>query len=203
MELKKLQTLVIDALEDVKAHDINVFDTVHLTSLFDRIVIASGTSNRQTKALAASVRDKVKASGGEVLGMEGEDTGEWVLVDLGDIVVHIMQPTIRAYYRLEELWGDKEVKFGAAKRTSKKAGDDAGEAPKRVVSRHLAASQATLDDVAPKKTSSRKPATGAAPAKKRAAKPPVGKTIKVAASKSAASAKKTPAKRAPRAKAAS
>ncbi|WP_025916633.1 ribosome silencing factor [Herminiimonas sp. CN] len=205
MELKKLQTLVIDALEDVKAQDINVFDTVHLTSLFDRIVIASGTSNRQTKALAASVRDKVKAAGGEVLSMEGEDTGEWVLVDLGDIIVHIMQPTIRAYYRLEEIWGDKEVKFGAAKRTAKKT-DDAAEAPKRAVSRHLAASQTTVDDApAAKKPSTRKPAakTGAEPAKKRAAKPPVGKTVKVAASKSAASAKKAPAKRAPRAKAAS
>ncbi|NMM36427.1 MAG: ribosome silencing factor [Glaciimonas sp.] len=206
MELKKLQTLVIDALEDVKAHDINVFDTVHLTSLFDRIVIASGTSNRQTKALAASVRDKVKAAGGQVLSMEGEDTGEWVLVDLGDIIVHIMQPAIRAYYRLEEIWGDKEVKLGAAKRTTKK--DDNEEAPKRVVSRHLAASQTSVDDIAaPKKPASRKPSvkTGAekAPAKKRAAKPPVGKTIKVAVSKSAASAKKAPAKRAPRAKVAS
>lgn len=208
MELKKLQTLVIDALEDVKAQDINVFDTVHLTSLFDRIVIASGTSNRQTKALAASVRDKVKAAGGEVLSMEGEDTGEWVLVDLGDVVVHIMQPTIRAYYRLEEIWGEKEVKFGAAKRTVKKTGDEAEVAPKRVASRHLAASQTTVDDApAAKKPSIRKPAAKAgeekAPAKKRAAKPPVGKTIKVAVSKSAASAKKAPAKRAPRAKAAS
>jgi ribosome silencing factor RsfS/YbeB/iojap len=91
MDIKKLQTLVVDALEDVKAQDIVLFDTTHLTSLFDRIAIASGTSNRQTKALAASVRDKVKEAGGEVIGMEGEDTGEWVLVDLGDMIVHIMQ----------------------------------------------------------------------------------------------------------------
>jgi ribosome-associated protein len=91
MDIKKLQTLVVDALEDVKAQDIVLFDTTHLTSLFDRIAIASGTSNRQTKALAASVRDKVKEAGGEVYGMEGEDTGEWVLVDLGDMIVHIMQ----------------------------------------------------------------------------------------------------------------
>ncbi|MEO6352980.1 MAG: ribosome silencing factor [Burkholderiaceae bacterium] len=207
MELKKLQALVIDALEDVKAQEINVFDTVHLTSLFDRIVIASGTSNRQTKALAASVRDKVKSAGGDVLSMEGEDTGEWVLVDLGDIVVHIMQPAIRAYYRLEEIWGDKEVKFGAAKRITKKAVDETDAAPKRVVSRHLAASQAAPEEVAPKKATSRKPSvkTGAEkpPARKRAAKPPVGKTIKVATSKSAAGAKKAPAKRASRAKVAS
>lgn len=116
MDIKKLQSLVIDALEDVKAQDIRLFDTMHLTSLFDRILIASGTSNRQTKALAASVRDKVKAEGGHILSIEGETTGEWVLVDLGDMIVHIMQPAIRAYYRLEEIWGEKEIKLGAAKR---------------------------------------------------------------------------------------
>lgn len=116
MDIKKLQSLVIDALEDVKAQDIRLFDTMHLTSLFDRIVIASGTSNRQTKALAASVCDKVKAEGGHILSIEGETTGEWVLVDLGDMIVHIMQPAIRAYYRLEEIWGEKEIKLGAAKR---------------------------------------------------------------------------------------
>ena len=107
MDLKKLQRVVIDALEDVKAHDIKVFDTTPLTSLFDRVVIASGTSNRQTRALAASVRDKVKERGGDVISVEGQETGEWVLVDLGDVVVHIMQPAIRSYYNLEELWGGK------------------------------------------------------------------------------------------------
>ena len=104
MDIKKLQTAVVDALEDVKAQDIKIYDTTHLTSLFDRVAIASGTSNRQTKALAASVRDKVKAAGGEVYGMEGEDTGEWVLVDLGDIIVHVMMPRIREFYGLERLW---------------------------------------------------------------------------------------------------
>ena len=118
MDIKKLQTLVVDALEDVKGQDIVLFDTTHLTSLFDRIAVVSGTSNRQTKALAASVRDKVKEAGGDVVGLEGEDTGEWVLVDLGDMIVHIMQPAIRQYYRLEEIWGDKPVKLGAAKRKS-------------------------------------------------------------------------------------
>lgn len=141
MDIKKLQTLVVDALEDVKGQDIAVFDTVHLTSLFDRIAIVSGTSNRQTKALAASVRDKVKDAGGEIIGMEGEDTGEWVLVDLGDMIVHIMQAPIRAYYRLEEIWGDKPVKLGAAKRAPKKA---AGDEPKKV-SGHLAASKANVE----------------------------------------------------------
>ena len=105
MDIKTLQALVVDALEDVKAQEIRVFDTMHLTSMFDRIVIASGTSNRQTRALAMSVRDKVKSAGGEIINMEGENTGEWVLVDLGDIVVHVMHPAVRQYYNLEELWG--------------------------------------------------------------------------------------------------
>ena len=110
MDLTKLQRLVIDALEDVKAQDIVVFNTTRLTDLFDRVVIASGTSNRQTRALASSVCDRVKARGGEVISVEGEETGEWVLVDLGDIVVHLMQPAIRDYYKLEELWGGTPVR---------------------------------------------------------------------------------------------
>jgi ribosome-associated protein len=192
MDIKTLQALVVDALEDVKAQDIKVYDTVHLTSLFDRIAIASGTSNRQTKALAASVRDKVKENGGTIISVEGEGTGEWVLVDLGDMIVHIMQPAIRAYYRLEEIWGDKEVKMGAAKRVAtatKTAGDDE---PKKV-SRHLSASQTTVEEK-PKKVVAKKTA-----AKKTVAKTPVGKTVKVAASKSATAAKKSPAKRAAKA----
>jgi ribosome-associated protein len=195
MDIKKLQSTVVDALEDVKAQDIRVFDTVHLTSLFDRIAIASGTSNRQTKALAASVRDKVKEKGGTIVSIEGEDTGEWVLVDLGDMIVHIMQPAIRDYYRLEEIWGEKEVKFGAAKRVSKRTAEDGEAAPARKTSRHLAASQATLDDDAPKKPA-RKTAAKTAAKKPAAKKAPVGKTVKVAASKSAVAAKKAPAKRA-------
>src|SRR3954471_1489244 len=139
MDIKKLQTLVVDALEDVKGQEIALFDTTGLTSLFDRIAVVSGTSNRQTKALAASVRDKVKAAGGDVIGLEGEDTGEWVLVDLGDMIVHIMQPAIRQYYRLEEIWGEKPVKLGAAKRKSTPEAIDAAE-PK-VKSKHLASTQ--------------------------------------------------------------
>jgi ribosome-associated protein len=109
MDLRKLQRTVVDALEDVKAQDIRVYNTTELTSLFDRVVIASATSNRQTRALAGNVRDKVKERGGSVVSVEGEDTGEWVLVDLGDVVVHIMQPSIRSYYNLEEIWGGKPV----------------------------------------------------------------------------------------------
>ncbi|MBU6493775.1 MAG: ribosome silencing factor [Burkholderiales bacterium] len=114
MDIRKLQRTIVDALEDVKAQDIVVFNTEHLTSLFDRVIIASGTSNRQTKALAASVRDKVKDAGGEIIAIEGEDVGEWVLVDCGDAVVHIMQPTLRQYYNLEEIWGGKPVRLRMA-----------------------------------------------------------------------------------------
>ncbi|WP_449371066.1 ribosome silencing factor [Thiomonas sp.] len=122
MDIRKLQRTIVDALEDVKAQDIEVFNTEALTSLFDRVVVASGTSNRQTRALASSVRDSVKAAGFEVRNPEGEETGEWVLVDCGAAVVHIMQPAIRAYYKLEELWGAKPVhlKLGSAKRVSAK-----------------------------------------------------------------------------------
>lgn len=109
MDIRKLQRLVVDALEDVKGTDIRVFNSTGLTQLFDRVIIASGTSNRQTKALAASVRDKVKSAGGHIVSIEGEETGEWVLVDLGDAIVHVMQPAIRAYYNLEEIWGAKPV----------------------------------------------------------------------------------------------
>ncbi|HEX8479380.1 MAG TPA: ribosome silencing factor [Telluria sp.] len=184
MDIKKLQTLVVDALEDVKGQDIQVFDTVHLTSLFDRIAVVSGTSNRQTKALAASVRDKVKLAGGDVVGMEGEDTGEWVLVDLGDMIVHIMQPAIRQYYRLEEIWGDKPVKLGAAKRKSTPEAEDAAVA--KPVSKHLASTQAA-PEVKPvretKAPAAKKSAAKTPAAKKPAASKAVGKVVKVAPSK--------------------
>lgn len=211
MDIKKLQTVVVDALEDVKGQDIVLFDTTHLTSLFDRIAVVSGTSNRQTKALAASVRDKVKAAGGDVVGLEGEDTGEWVLVDLGDMIVHIMQPAIRQYYRLEEIWGEKPVKLGAAKRKSTPEALEAAE-PK-TKSKHLAANK---DEPEAQPVNERKPAakratktaTGAtAAAKKPAAKKvPTGKTVKVAPSKSEVAAveatKAKPPKRTPKAAAA-
>ena len=119
MDLRKLQRVVIDALEDVKGQDIRVFNTTGQTDLFDRVVVVSGTSNRQTRALASNVREKVKEAGGHVISVEGDDTGEWVLVDLGDIVVHVMQPAIRSYYNLEEIWGSKpvRVKLGGTRAT--------------------------------------------------------------------------------------
>ncbi|MGO4327250.1 MULTISPECIES: ribosome silencing factor [unclassified Cupriavidus] len=134
MDIRKLQRAIVEGLEDVKAQDIKVYDTTHLTELFDRVVIASGTSNRQTKALAASVRDTVKGAGGHIIAVEGLETGEWVLVDCGDAVVHIMQPQLRMYYNLEEIWGDKPVRLKlAAKKGLAKASepmdDDEDDAP--------------------------------------------------------------------------
>lgn len=104
MQTAKLQRIAVAALEDIKGRDIEVINTTKLTSLFDRIIIASADSTRQVKALARNVREKVEEAGGEVIGLEGEDGGEWVLVDLGTIVVHVMQPAVRSYYNLEELW---------------------------------------------------------------------------------------------------
>ncbi|MDD5028429.1 MAG: ribosome silencing factor [Rhodoferax sp.] len=116
-DVQKLQRAVVDGLEDVKAQEIVVFDTEHLSSLFERVIIASGSSNRQTKALAASVVDAVRDAGFQKPRVEGEDNGEWIIVDCGAVVVHVMQPNIRTYYNLEELWGEKPVrlKLGAPK----------------------------------------------------------------------------------------
>ena len=104
-DLRKLQKTAVEALEDIKARDIEIFDVAHLTSMFDRVIIASADSARQLKALSSSVQEKAKAAGGRVYGVEGEDGGDWALIDLGDIVVHIMQPAVRTHYNLEELWG--------------------------------------------------------------------------------------------------
>lgn len=121
MDVKKLEKLAVEALEDIKGRDIEVINTTKLTAMFDRIIVASGDSNRQVKSLARSVHDKVKEAGGEVISMEGEGSGEWVLVDLGAIVVHIMQPAVRTYYNLEELWQSTPAKRAAAR----SAGEDA------------------------------------------------------------------------------
>jgi ribosome-associated protein len=118
MDIRKLQRVIVDALEDIKGQDIKVFNTTQLSDMFDRVVVASGTSNRQTRALASSVAEKVKAAGGTVVSVEGEDTGEWVLVDCADAIVHILQPAIRAYYNLEEIWGGKSVRLKSAAPTS-------------------------------------------------------------------------------------
>ncbi|MBI3937642.1 MAG: ribosome silencing factor [Betaproteobacteria bacterium] len=104
MRIDKLVKATVAALEDIKAHDIVVLDVKRMTSLFDKMIIASGDSTRQTKALSNNVQEKLKALGARIYGVEGEQAGEWILVDLGAVVVHIMQPAVRRYYSLEELW---------------------------------------------------------------------------------------------------
>ena len=121
MDIRKKQRLVVDALEDVKGRDILVYDTERMPSMFERVVIASGDSTRQVKALADNVQEKVRESGARVYGVEGERAGEWVLVDLGDIVVHIMHPTVREFYNLEEVWGGKKVRLSRKTVQRKKA----------------------------------------------------------------------------------
>ena len=115
MDIRKLQKAVVAALEDIKARVIEVYDVRHLTSLFDRVIIASADSVRQTKALARNVEDRARKLGVRVIGQEGGGSGEWILVDLGDIVVHVMQPSVRAHYNLEELWNQPKPR---AKRKS-------------------------------------------------------------------------------------
>jgi ribosome-associated protein len=113
VDIRKKQRVVLEALEDVKGRDIVVYNTARMPSMFERVVIASGESNRQVRALADRVQEKIREGGSRVYGVEGESSGEWVLVDLGDVVVHIMHPTVRDFYNLEEVWGDKPVRFKA------------------------------------------------------------------------------------------
>lgn len=126
MRLDKVSRAAVDALEDVKARDIVVFDVKKMTAMFDKVIVATGESNRQCRALANRVQEMVKAAGGKIYGVEGEQTGEWLLVDIGDTVVHIMQPAIRQYYNLEELWAPptkpaKVAKPAAPRKTAKPA----------------------------------------------------------------------------------
>jgi len=126
MDIRKKQRVVVDALEDIKGRDIHVYNTARMPSMFERVVIASGESTRQVKALADNVQEKAREKGARVYGVEGEASGEWVLVDLGDVVVHIMHPTVRDFYNLEEVWGGKPVRIkrpatrAAAKAPAKK-----------------------------------------------------------------------------------
>ena len=166
---------MVDALEDVKAQDIQVFDTTPITTLFDRVVVASGTSNRQTRALAKSVHDKVREAGAQGLSMEGTDTGEWVLVDLGDVVVHIMQPVTRDHYRLEDIWGEvsvslEEITKPYRKRTLAKKPAAKKPASKSPAAKKPAEKQGPAKKPAAAKPSAKKPATKKPAAKKKAAK---------------------------------
>ena len=201
-DITKLQRAIVDGLEDVKAQDIQVFDTEHLSSLFERVIVASGTSNRQTKGLAASVRDAVREAGFAKPRIEGEENGEWIIVDCGQAVVHIMQPTFRQYYNLEELWGEKPVrlKLGSAKPAMAESAKPVKAAPK--VEPTLKRSNAAKKGVAeafPSKAQMKKDADKAAkakaPARKSAAPKPAAKSA--ASSGAAAPAKKVAAKKGP------
>ncbi len=193
-DIQKLQRAIVDGLEDVKAQDIVVFDTEHLSALFERVIIACGTSNRQTKALAASVRDAVRDAGFTKPRTEGETNGEWIIVDCGQAVVHIMQPNFRQYYNLEELWGDKPVrlKFGALKPAVKELSKLIKDKPSKVkpegnLKRSNAAKKG-VQEAFPSKAQMKKTLTGKLPA------------AKVPAKKAAlkAAAKKSPARTVPK-----
>ena len=224
-DLTKLQRAIIDGLEDVKAQDIQVFDTEHLSPLFERVIVATGTSNRQTKAIASSVRDAVKKAGFATPRHEGEASGEWIIVDCNQAVVHIMQPAIRQYYRLEEIWGEKpvRVKLGGAKVSKRTASEDASqEAPaatpakkpsvrKTASTSKTSAASTTATAAEPKASTKPRAAstrsassatTSASAAKKASAKTPMT-TTKVAGG-AAAAVKKAPARKpaAPKAEAA-
>ena len=199
-DTQKLQRIVVDALEDVKAQEIVVFDTEEMSALFERVIIASGTSNRQTKALAASVRDKVKEAGYPKPRIEGEDNGEWIIVDCGSVVAHVMQPTIRTYYNLEEIWGDKPVrlKLGAPKPAEpvrkpvakKKANVSAGRTPTRRDSVPVG----PMGSEALKPTRKAPAKTSAKPAAKTAGKPMGKPTVKSVGKAPAKSSSKPAAK---------
>jgi len=182
-DVQKLQRTVVDSLEDVKAQQLVVFDTEHISSLFERVVIASGTSNRQTKALAASVRDKVREAGFPKPRIEGEDNGEWIIVDCGAVVVHIMQPTIRQYYNLEEIWGEKPVrsKLGATKPAvpktdAVKASTKSSKAPAKKTAKSTRPVAKTSSPAAKKTSRSTDKTPSKTPAKKSAPKAAASKT---------------------------
>jgi ribosome-associated protein len=127
MEAEQLRQIAEQALEEIKARDVVTLDTRKFTALFDYMIVASADSARQTKALARNISEKIKEAGGNVLGVEGEQSGEWVLVDLGDVIVHIMQPAIRDYYNLEQLWGGDVPRRVSAIRRGKDAHPDSGD----------------------------------------------------------------------------
>jgi ribosome-associated protein len=204
MDIRKLQRTIVDGLEDVKAQDIVVFNTEHLSAMFERVVIASGTSNRQTKSLAASVREKVKSQGGNILSVEGEDNGEWIIVDCGAAVVHVMQPAIRQYYHLEEIWGGKPVRLKLASATQglvKASRDDEDDEDgatatptRKAVARKRSSSAAEASAAVVKKPAAKK-APAATARKTPARKTATGTTAKVKTIVINAPERKTPARK--------
>ena len=198
-DIQKLQRAIVEGLEDVKGQDIVVFNTEELSPLFERVIVASGTSNRQTKALASSVRDAVREAGFDKPRVEGEENGEWIIVDCGQAVAHVMQPAIRQYYRLEEIWGAKPVRLttaaakkSAAAKKPKAAAEPAAEA-KPQTAKAVARKAAAKKAAAPAKKAAPAKSAGRTTAAKPAAKPAA--PAKTAAKKAAAPAKKAaPAK---------
>ncbi len=174
MDIRKLQRVIVDGLEDVKAQNIVIFNTEHLSALFERVIIASGTSNRQTKALASGVREAVRDAGYPPPRLEGEANGEWIIVDCGAAVVHVMQPSIRDYYHLEEIWGDKPVKMklGNVSNVLVKA-----EEPGAAAKRSRAAAKKSGARAAPARKPAGREASGPAPAARKAVPKPAAKTV--------------------------
>ena len=199
MDIRKLQRAIVDGLEDVKAQDIVVFNTEHLSPLFERVVIASGTSNRQTKALAASVRDAVRAEGFQVMRTEGQDNGEWIIVDCAAAVVHIMQPAIRNYYQLEEIWGEKPVaiKLKTASGGLVKASEpiDDEDEPADKPAKRKAAGKTTEAQKAATTAPTRKVAAKKVAAKTAKAEPAAKKPVVKKAALKTVAAKKAPARK--------
>ena len=199
MDIRKLQRAIVDGLEEVKGQNIVVFNTEHLSSLFERVIIASGTSNRQTRALAASVRDAVKSKGFGPSRTEGEDNGEWIIVDCGAAVVHLMQPTIRDYYRLEEIWGEKPVRLkldGAPARLVKAGASDSN--PAAATTKPRARAGAGAAEPAKRSAAGSAAATTSTPRKSPTAKAAARTAAKAAAKPAVKAASKSPARSARR-----
>ena len=167
LHIRNLQSIIVEALDDIKARDIAVFDTTGSSQEFDRVILATAEVSRQTRAMAMNVIDKVKAAGGRIVSMEGADSGEWVLVDCVDAVVHIMQPAVRQYYNLEELWGQKRIKVSTmaeqakirAATAARQAADEAMalvERVKKAVANGRAVKQAVVKKVTVKKVAVKK-----------------------------------------------
>lgn len=208
-KIQKLQRAIVDGLEDVKALDIQVFNTEGLSPLFERVIVASGSTNRQTRALAASVRDAVREAGFDKPRTEGEENGEWIIVDCGQAVVHVMQPTIRQYYRLEDLWGDVPVRLksneargkaarAAAEKSNAASARKAGLKPGAAAVEAEAVSPAAAAKKATRaaRKSADSVATTAAEEPKKAPVRKAAKTVKTGGGSAVPAAKKAPARKA-------
>ncbi len=193
-DIQKLQRAIVDGLEDVKGQDIVVFNTEHLSPLFERVIVASGTSNRQTKALAASVRDAVREAGFDKPRIEGEDNGEWIIVDCGAAVAHVMQPVIRQYYRLEEIWGAKPVRLKHGAEKTAEAKPVAKKAATKTTKKGVVKEVKPVDAKSVARKAAKAVSAAAAPAKT-TAKPGTKTGVKAVAKSAAKSPAATPVRK--------